>query len=154
MNEKLMNWYVLYTKPRNEIKVMERLVNEGFEAYTPCKIEIRQWSDRKKKIKVPLLTSMVLVKVAENDLNTVFGIPGVVRFLFNQGKRAEVYDAEVLAMKAHLEVNYISVEKKILKGDTVMVPSINEEATVLSIKGKNCIAQLNKLGAKVSFQLN
>ena len=35
-----------------------------------------------------------------------------------------------------------------------MVPSINEEATVLSIKGKNCIAQLNKLGAKVSFQLN
>ena len=61
---------------------MERLFNAGFEAYTPFKIEIRQWSDRKKKIKVPLLTSMVLVKVAENDLNTVFGIPGVVRFLF------------------------------------------------------------------------
>ena len=57
-------------------------------------------------------------------------------------------------MKAHLEENYISVEKKILKGDTVMVPSINEEATVLSVKGKSIIAELKKLGAKVSFQLN
>ena len=154
MKEKSVNWYVLFTKPRNEIKVMDRFVSAGFDAYTPCKTEIRQWSDRKKKIKVPLLTSMVLVKLSSNALDTVFGIPGVVRFLFEGGKRAEVSDTEVLAMKAHLEVNYISIEKKILKGDTVLVPSINEEATVLSIKGKNCIAQLNKLGAKVSFQLN
>ena len=35
-----------------------------------------------------------------------------------------------------------------------MVPSINEEATVLSVKGKSIIAELKKLGAKVSFQLN
>ncbi len=85
MNEKVLNWYVLYTKPRNEIKVMERLVNSGFEAYTPCKTEIRQWSDRKKKIKVALLTSMVLVKVAENDLNTVFGYPVLYVFYLIKG---------------------------------------------------------------------
>ena len=154
MKGKTENWYVLYTKPRNELKVMERFLSAGFEAYTPFKTEIRKWSDRNKKIRVPLLTSMVLVKVAESATDTVFGIPGVVRFLFEGGKRAEVSDAEILAMKAHLELNFISVEKKILTGDTVMVPSINEEATVLSVKGKNCIAQLNKLGAKVSFQLS
>ena len=154
MKEKPVNWYVLFTKPRNELKVMECFLSAGIEAYTPFKTEIRQWSDRKKKIKVPLLTSMVLVKVAESALDIFFEIPGVVRFLFEGGKRAEVSHAEVLAMKAHLEVNSISVEKKILKGDTVVVPSINEEATVLSVKGKNCIAQLNKLAAKVSFQLN
>jgi transcriptional antiterminator RfaH len=154
MKGKTENWYVLYTKPRNELKVMERFLSAGFEAYTPFKTEIRKWSDRNKKIRVPLLTSIVLVKVAKNAADTVFGIPGVVRFLFEGGKRAEVSDAEILAMKAHLELNFISVEKKMLKGDTVMVPSINEEATVLSVKGKNCIAQLNKLGAKVSFQLS
>ena len=154
MIEKTLNWYVLYTKPKNEFKVMERLLNSGFEAYTPFKTETRQWSDRNKKIRVPLLTSMVLVKVAESATDAVFGIPGVVRYLFSQGKRAKVYDAEVLAMKAHLEVNYISIEKKLLKGDTVVVTSINEEATVLSVKGKSIIAELKKLGAKVSFQLN
>ena len=154
MKGKTENWYVLYTKPRNELKVMERFLSAGFEAYTPFKTEIRKWSDRNKKIRVPLLTSIVLVKVAKNATDSVFVIPGVVRFLFEGGKRAEVSDAEILAMKAHLELNFISVEKKILTGDTVMVPSINEEATVLSVKGKNCIAQLNKLGAKVSFQLS
>ena len=154
MKGKTENWYVLYTKPRNELKVMERFLSAGFEAYTPFKTEIRKWSDRNKKIRVPLLTSIVLVKVAKNATDSVFGIPGVVRFLFEGGKRVEVSDAEILAMKAHLELNFISVEKKILTGDTVMVPSINEEATVLSVKGKNCIAQLNKLGAKVSFQLS
>ncbi|MDB9748719.1 UpxY family transcription antiterminator [Polaribacter sp.] len=154
MKGKTENWYVLYTKPRNELKVMERFLSAGFEAYTPFKTEIRKWSDRNKKIRVPLLTSIVLVKVAKNATDSVFGIPGVVRFLFEGGKRAEIYDAEVLAMKAHLEENYISVEKKLLKGDTVVVPSINEEATVLSVKGKSIIAELNKLGAKVSFQLN
>lgn len=154
MKEKTENWYVLYTKPRNEFKVMERFVSVGFEAYTPFKTEMRQWSDRKKKIKIPLLTSMVLVKLAGNPTDIVFGIPGVVRYLFDGGKRAEVSQREVLAMKAHLEGNRGFLEKKLSKGDTVVVPSINEEATVLSVQGKNCIAQLNKLAAKVSFQLN
>ena len=63
--------------------------------------------------------------------------PVLFVFYLVKGNELEVYDAEVLAMKAHLEVNYISVEKKLLKGDTVMVPSINEEATVLSVKGKS-----------------
>ena len=31
---------------------------------------------------------------------------------------------------------------------------LEEEATVLSVKGKKCFAQLRKLGAVVSFQLN
>jgi hypothetical protein len=39
-------------------------------------------------------------------------------------------------------------------GDTVKVPLLEQEATLLSIKGKNCLAQLKKLGALVSFQLS
>jgi len=36
----------------------------------------------------------------------------------------------------------------------VKVPLLEKEATVISVKGKNCLAQLKKLGAIVSFQLN
>jgi len=36
----------------------------------------------------------------------------------------------------------------------VKVPLLGEDATVISVKGKNCLAQLKKLGAIVSFQLN
>ena len=52
-------WFVLCTKPRNELKVTERLTRIGVEVYTPTKIEVRQWSDRKKKVTIPLLPSMV-----------------------------------------------------------------------------------------------
>ena len=42
-------WYVLYTKPRHEIKALERLTQNGFEVYCPMKTTLKQWSDRKKK---------------------------------------------------------------------------------------------------------
>jgi transcriptional antiterminator RfaH len=148
------NWFVLFTKPRNESKVSERLTSIGIEAYTPCRIEVRQWSDRKKKIRVPLLPSMVLVSLQEKQIDQVFEVPGVVRYLFEHGKRAKVSNEEVLAMKIYLENTSETTPKELEVGDTVKVPLLDQEATLLSIKGKNCLAQLKKLGALVSFQLS
>jgi len=147
-------WFVIYTKPRNEIKVSQRLSVLGIENYTPTRMEIRQWSDRKKKTLVPLLSSMVLVSIHEKEVNKVFEVAGVVRYLFEKGKRAEVSNEEVLAMKYYLENTYYSKQKELAVGKTVKVPLLEEEATVISVKGKNCLAQLKKLGAIVSFQLN
>jgi transcriptional antiterminator RfaH len=148
------NWFVLFTKPRNELKVSERLTSIGIEAYTPCRIEVRQWSDRKKKTRVPLLPSMVLVSLQEKQIDQVFEVPGVVRYLFEHGKRAKVSNKEVLAMQRYLENTYQTTPKELEVGDTVKVPLLEQEATLLSIKGKNCLAQLKKLGAVVSFQLS
>ena len=145
-------WFVLCTKPRNELKVTERLTRIGVEVYTPTKIEVRQWSDRKKKVLVPLLPSMVLVSLQDKQVDQVFEVPGVVRYLFEHGKRAKVSNEEVLAMKSYLENTY-SAQKELEVGDTVKVPLLEQEATLLSIKGKKCLAQLQKLGAIVSFQL-
>jgi transcriptional antiterminator RfaH len=148
------NWFVLFTKPRNELKVLERLTAIGIEAYTPCKIEVRQWSDRKKKTRVPLLPSMVLVRLQERQVNQVFEVPGVVRYLFEHGKRAMVSNQEVLAMQCYLENTYQTTPKELEVGDTVNVPLLEQEAILLSVKGKKCLAQLQKLGAIVSFQLS
>ena len=147
-------WFVVYTKPRNEIKVSQRLSVLGVENYTPTRIEVRQWSDRKKKIEVPLLPSMVLVSLNEKEVNKVFEVAGAVRYLFEKGKRAEVSNEEVLAMKYYLDNSYHSNKEELAIGETVKVPLLEEEATVIAVKGKNCLAQLKKLGAIVSFQLN
>lgn len=146
-------WFVLCTKPRNELKVTERLTRIGVEVYTPTKIEVRQWSDRKKKILVPLLPSMVLVQLLEKEVEAVFDVPGAVRFLFEHGKRASVSNEEVLAMKSYLETVVQKESKRLAVGDLVKVPLLEQEAILLSIKGKKCLAQLQKLGAIVSFQL-
>ena len=153
MEEGSKKWFVLCTKPRNELKVTERLTSIGVEVYTPTKIEVRQWSDRKKKVLVPLLPSMVLVQLLEKEVAIVFNVPGAVRFLFEHGKRASVSNEEVLAMKSYLETVVQKESKRLAVGDLVKVPLLEQEAILLSIKGKKCLAQLQKLGAIVSFQL-
>ncbi len=50
----------------------ERLKNIGIEAYCPVRTEVKFWSDRKKSILVPVLPSMVLVKIEKNKRNQVF----------------------------------------------------------------------------------
>ena len=147
-------WFVIYTKPRTEIKVSQRLSVLGIENYTPTRIEVRQWSDRKKKILVPLLPSMVLVSIHEKVVNKVFEVAGVVRYLFENQKRAEVSNEEVLAMQYYLEHSYCQKQQEVAIGDTLQVPLLEEEAILLSKKGEKCIAQLKKMGAIVSFQLN
>ena len=149
------NWFVIYTKPKSELKVLERLTNLGIEAYTPTKIEVRKWSDRKKKVTLCLLPSMVLVCLEEKEVNKVFEVPGVRRYLFVHGERARVKNDEVLAMKHYIENTYQLLDKKEhLVGSKIKIPSLNQEAEIISVKGKRCIAQLELLGATVSFQLS
>ena len=54
------NWYAIYTMPRAEKKVYERLVDIGVTSYLPLVTTIRIWSDRKKKVTSPLISSYVL----------------------------------------------------------------------------------------------
>ena len=109
-----IKWFVLFTKPRHELKVLERLISYGVDAYTPTQLVTRQWSDRKKKITVALLPSMVLVNLENKNPNIVFDIPGVVRYLFEHGKRAVVSDAEVVAMQCY-QNNKLQIMKMSLK---------------------------------------
>ena len=149
------NWFVIHTKPRQQLKVLEHLTRLGIKAYTPTKIEVRKWSDRKKKVIVYLLPSMVLVCLEENEVSKVFEVPGVRRYLFVHGERARVTNDEVLAMKHYIENTYQLLDKKThLVGSKIKIPSLNQEAEIISVKGKRCIAQLELLGATVSFQLN
>ena len=153
MEESSKKWFVLFTKPKNELKVTERLTRIGVQVYTPTKIEVRQWSDRKKKVTIPLLPSMVLVQLLEKEVALVFDVPGAVRFLFEHGKRASVSNEEVLSMKSYLQTVDAQESKTLEVGDVVKVPLLEQEAVLLSVKGKKCLAQLQKLGAIVSFQL-
>ena len=71
-----MFWRVLYTNPRAEMKVAQRLTKIGIEAYCQARIEIRQRSDRKIKIWLSLLPSMVLVNIDEIQKYKGFEIQG------------------------------------------------------------------------------
>lgn len=96
------NWYVLYVKPKNEKKVAQRLSALQVEVYCPMIKEVKQWSDRKKTIEVPLFKSYVFINISEGERQRVFDVPGVVRYLYWLGKPAVVRDIEMETLKKWL----------------------------------------------------
>ena len=145
-----MNWYVLYTKPRNEKKVAVNLESLGGTVFCPMISVVKHWSDRKKTVKEPLLTSYVFVKLEEKDRELVFKVSGVVRYLFWLGKPAIVKDSEILAIKELLHEKY---EKVFITGIQPGTKTKIEEgvfkgqlATFIEQKGNKSILILDSLG--------
>ena len=119
-----MKWFVLYTKSNCEIKVANALNRIGITAYCPVYKQVKQYSDRKKKVEVPLLRSYVLVYIKDKDRNRVFDIHGVVRYVFWLGKPAIVRDNEIELMKNNLSGNYYEISVNSLqKGSSYTIPS-------------------------------
>ena len=150
------SWHVIYTKPRAEKKVEERLNNFGIEAYCPVKQQVKQWSDRKKKILVPVLPSMVLVNIDEKERNKVFDVPGVVRYMFWLGKHAVVKEQEVDSLKNLLnQNNIVSQETIALKvGEKIDVPGFENQSGIIKKISTNQIwVVLKDLGYVIKLKI-
>ncbi|TRX50212.1 UpxY family transcription antiterminator [Fulvivirga sp. M361] len=89
------SWYVAYTKPRNEKKVTERLTSRDFEVYCPLIKVLKQWSDRKKMVSMPMFTSYIFVRLMEPERKKVLHDPGVLNFVYWQGEPATLRETEI-----------------------------------------------------------
>lgn len=91
-------WMAVYTRPRAEKKVHERLERRNIESYLPLKIEERRWSDRTKIVEVPVISSYVFVRCTEQKRREVLQIDGILNFVFYRGKPALIRDKEMERM--------------------------------------------------------
>ena len=103
-------WFVVYTRPQQELKVAEQLSAMGITNYCPTITLLKQYSDRKKKVNKPLLYSYVMVELEENQRNKVFSCSGIVRYLFYLGRPAVVPTFEIHLMQNHLNGVYNDIE--------------------------------------------
>ncbi len=153
-----MNWYVVYTKPKWEKKVAEQLTKSGIECYCPLIIQERQWSDRKKKVEVPLFNSYVFVRLAENNRNAVFQSSGVVRYLFWLSKPAIVREEEINVIKKWLNASNdtdFSIECYKI-GDAVKIdsgPFSDQKAVVQEINKTHYVLYLESLGCVLKMKI-
>lgn len=92
-------WYVVYTMPKSEKKVAESISGMGIESYLPMHKVIRQWSDRKKKLEVPLFPSYVFVKVNETKRVSLFSIKELIRFVSIEKKPVVVREKVIMNIK-------------------------------------------------------
>ena len=79
-------WYAIYTKPRAEKLVNQRLLEEGVETFLPLQKTYRIWSDRKKLVEKPLLPSYLFVKTKTKNFHYVYRVPGIVKFVSFEGQ--------------------------------------------------------------------
>lgn len=154
---RLMPWFVIYTKPRQEKKVTEQLLAIGIDAFCPTITTIKQWSDRKKKVTVPLINSYVFVQLEEANRLNVFEAPGVVRFVHWLKKPAIVRENEIVTLKELTKKTVCNVTIDHLTiGDEFLIPSgvfKDKKGVIQETRGKALKLKLDELGIVVTVQL-
>ncbi len=89
------HWYALYTCSRCEKKVACELQHTGILYYLPLIKTMRQWSDRRKMVEVPLIYSYVFVKITDKEQFVVQQTPGVVRIVSFDFKPVRIPDWQI-----------------------------------------------------------
>ncbi|MCA4896304.1 MAG: UpxY family transcription antiterminator [Cytophagales bacterium] len=117
------NWYVVYTRPKSERKVASSITDMGIESYLPMHKVVRQWSDRKKKIEVPLFSNYVFVKVDDVRRRLLFSIKELLKFVSIEGKPVVIRENEILTIKKVLSGDFddISTEEYFQEGMKVKI---------------------------------
>ncbi len=96
-------WFVFHTRSRWEKKINRLLKLKGFEPFLPLQGLVRQWSDRKKKVQVPLFNSYIFVKAAENQIANILEVPGIAWNIKYNEKPAVLREGERITIKRFLE---------------------------------------------------
>jgi transcription termination/antitermination protein NusG len=118
------NWLVFYTKSRQEKKVSELLSRRGFEVFLPLQKVMRQWSDRKKKVEVPLFNSYIFVLESEDKIPLILQTPGVSWNIRYDGKPAILHQKEMEVIKRFISSGLLLESRAVgnlVEGDPVEV---------------------------------
>ena len=152
------NWYVLYTKPRHEKKVAERLTVAGYTVYCPLQKVVRKWSDRTKLVEAPLFKGYLFIQIEDHKRDEVFTFPGTVRYLFWLRRPAIVREEEIATIQkwlGHYDHERLKVTD-ITPGTYVRITSgkfMNEEGILLDRSNSKALVQLKELGIQLSLDL-
>jgi transcriptional antiterminator RfaH len=144
---KTQGWHVVFVKSHHEKKVDTRLKQLNIDSFLPTVSTLRQWSDRKKKVTVPLFPGYVFVNIGStNDYGKALSVSGVLNFLYQDSKFALVKENEMINIQRILKLNTITdIEATSLApkvGDSVKItegPLQGVECHILNTNNKNRI---------------
>jgi len=122
-NELSQKWYAVYTRSRFEKQVLKGLQDQGIDAYLPLIKTVRQWSDRKKTVEIPLFSSYVFVYIDRRFYDQVLQTIGVVKYVTFEGKAATIPPEQIDLLKiiVNSDEKVESTWETRKKGDRVMV---------------------------------
>jgi transcription antitermination factor NusG len=120
MTSNIFNWYTAYTLPNFEKKVRDELELRSVESYLPLQVAYKQWSDRVKKVQVPLFRNYVFVKSMECSRPDAFKVKGILKFVGFDGRPALISEEDINIIK-RLENESLEVEPTLVEGTRVKI---------------------------------
>lgn len=119
-------WTAVLVQMNTEKRVADKLNRLGIENFVPVQTEIRQWSDRKKKIDKVVIPMVVFVRIDKKTERILRTYSFIYKFISYPGQKeaAIIPEDQIDALKTMLNQSEASVEvcESVLKlGDVVEI---------------------------------
>lgn len=141
-------WLVAYVQSCLEKKTAQRLAAMGIECYLPVQSEIRQWSDRRKRVDCLVIPMMIFVHVTPQERPLPLSLQAVSRYMVLRGEStpAVIPDEQMDRFRFMLDYSPEAVEMcsaPLAPGDAVKVikgPLAGLEGELITVNGKSKVA--------------
>ncbi len=155
-------WHALYIKSRAEKKAFNDLQFKEIEVFLPLQRKLRQWSDRKKWVEMPLISGYLFVKVSRKEYDLALQASNhVVTYVRFEGKAAVIPEKQIEYLKLLLKQKNIDIEitrEKLEPGQLIEViagPMIGLRGKLIKRNGKNKIAiELENIGHSALVEIS
>jgi transcription termination/antitermination protein NusG len=99
------HWFAIHTQAKHEKKVAVELERRGISAFVPSITQVRQWSDRKKRLESALFSCYAFVHTDSPSLiyQSVLQTPGVLRWVVFGKLPVAIPKAQIDAVKRIVE---------------------------------------------------
>lgn len=156
------NWYAVRVLARHEKRVAQLLTAAGIRAYLPLMRTVRQWSDRRKIVELPLFPGYLFVHCAMDAGNRVrvLGASRSILAIVGSGPRPVPIPAvEIESIRTLLDSDTpLTTLDRLPRGARVRVvdgPLAGIEGVVVSPKGKRrIVCSVELLGRSVRADLS
>jgi len=153
-------WYAIYVCSRHEKTVYQSLIEKDVECSLPLIKKFRRWSDRKKRIEVPLFRGYVFVRInLGKDKFTVLETDSVVKYIGIRGVPSPIRDEQMYWLNTMAnQFDTVQHETEIPIGEKVKVvtgPCKGMEGVVVTRKNQErLVVMIEAIMQAVSIEIH
>ena len=154
-----IEWHAIHTRHQHERIVADSLRANGFEVFFPTYTVIRQWTDRRKQISLPLFPCYVFVRSCFERRFRIVTTPGVHSLVMLAGRPAPISDLEIDGIRKAVESKLRVEPHPFLDcGDWVRIhsgPLVGHQGILIRKKGSyRLILSLELLGKSAAVEVD
>lgn len=96
-------WFAIYTAPRHEKQVSQRLQEREVESFLPMHRTVHCWKNRTRaELELPLFPSYVFVRISPEMKGKVLSVPGALSLVGSKREPWPLPDSEMEILRAGL----------------------------------------------------